>query len=106
MIILKKKYGTYSEDSTELNLALRSSLSTETPETEGCAFSLTIDCYIDLQTLLEITIGDIVYTDIDGTTPFNGGNSYWRIELIESIGTSYICQINSLGVIINFNICV
>jgi hypothetical protein len=69
---------------------------------------LTLDdvVYIQQQNVGFITPGDIVYFDSIATSPFNGGDEYFKIKASNT--STYIVQINNLGVILDspgFGLC-
>lgn len=104
MISLKKKYGTYVEGIATESAEI-STLSTNTPDVDGCSLVIDNTCFIATQVPGEITSGDYAYTDSEGTIPFDGGGLYWKAK-ITSDPTNIVCQISSLGLINNYNICV
>ena len=77
--------------------SLRSSLSSDS---DACLFSLDTDCWIKkFGAGTTPSIGDIVYNDSGGLSPFNGGGDYYKLNiLIDPITVS--AEINSSGVIV------
>lgn len=61
-----------------------------------------VDDYIDRYWMHDIgtpipTAGDIIYTDLDATNVFNGGNQYYKID---QAGVKRSVQISSTGVVL------
>ena len=74
----------------------RSSLS---DSSDACPFTLDTDCWIRTYGPgIVPQSGDIVYNDFGGTTTFNGGNLYYKIE-ISLGGVPVSVRINSFGVV-------
>ena len=74
----------------------RSSLS---DSSDACPFTLDTDCWIRTYGPgIVPQSGDIVYNDSGGTTTFNGGNLYYKIE-ISLGGVPLSVRINSFGVV-------
>ena len=68
----------------------------------GCEnLILNTNCWIYTSTNGMITSGDIVYSDVEGTTPIIGGNLYYKISLVNT----YIVLIENNGVISVHTIC-
>lgn len=69
--------------------------------TLGCDLVIDTNCWIDTASPGTITLGDIAYTDIGGTTPIVGGNQYYKMSLVDS----YVVFIDNLGVLSVDTIC-
>lgn len=104
MLLKKMAAASINEDIIVVVPASRSSSSTSDPDTEGCGFALNTPCYVDTQNAGVLTSGDIVYDDIDATTPFDGGGLYWRVKL-PTQASSRLCIINNVGSIGIYSIC-
>lgn len=104
MVNLLKKHAGFSEEIIVVELASKSSLSTATPDVEGCGFTLNTSCYIETQNSGVLTSGDVVYTDVGATTLFDGGDLYWRVKLPTQTNAR-LCLISSVGVISIYSIC-
>lgn len=63
--------------------------------TDACNLIIDSVCYISTSINGVITSGDIVYQDVSGTNPILGGDTYYKIYLVDS----YIAQVDNLGVI-------
>jgi hypothetical protein len=75
-----------------------SSTSLTDPST-GCSLTIDSICYFDTAVEGIITSGDIVYNDIDGTSPINGGGLYYSVTINTISGFyQYVVLINSVGV--------
>ena len=65
-------------------------------------------CFVDSTSSTNLSNGDIVYTDILGTTPFVGQKSrFYRLSVDYDEGLSdYSVVISSSGVVSSLNVCV
>ncbi len=82
-----------------------SSASLADPST-GCSLTIDSICYFDTAVDGIITSGDIVYNDIDGLTPINGGNLYYSVTINTISGFyQYVVLINSVGVMTVHSTC-
>lgn len=58
--------------------------------------------YVSMVTPPNLQVGDILYTDNLGVTPFDGGNKFWKLKQ----GTNkYGCQISLTGEILTKSVC-
>lgn len=88
-----------------LSLSSRSGSVDETSPTVCNDYTPSITCRVDTTgnaSALVFEVGNTVYNNPSGTTKFNGNNLYYMIvnQLSGSGQDSYICQVNTVGVII------
>jgi hypothetical protein len=67
--------------------------------TNACSFSLTEDVWIQTSIPGQITVGDRVFTDSGGTTPFIGDDNYWRLKILIDINNGVSATVDIFGYI-------
>jgi hypothetical protein len=72
---------------------------------DGCLNLPTpsVTVYISMDTPPTLEVGDILYTDNLGVTPFAGALKWWKLE--QGVNT-YSCQVSNSGEILTKNICI
>lgn len=94
-------------NSGAMMLSLRSSPGEDSGD-NNCGLVLSTNCKVFTASGgIVITSGDIVYLT-DGVTPFDGNNKYYLIQtqIATESDPKYICQVDNLGVLGIYSICV
>jgi len=98
-----KKLAFSTENGLSAQVSATRSSSSDVSGDNGCTLALNTSCLIATQNGDEIQSGDVLYNS--DTTPFDGGNLYWRVRV--SVGSpSYVCLVNGTGDISVYSICV
>jgi hypothetical protein len=85
-----------------LTASIRSGSVDETSPTVCNDYTVSVNCRVDTSgnaSPIIFEVGNTVYNNLSGTTKFNGNNLYYMIQASISADDSYICQVNTLGVI-------
>lgn len=76
------------------------SISALSNTTSGCSETIDTIVWIDTQTPLTLTPGDVIYGDIGGTVPFVGDGNYYKVD-ISGGANNMSARVNLIGVVLS-----